>query len=329
MSPYNNQRGKRSRIDFEVFSGNEPGKVYFVLNRRRYAPIKKGDEVVAYKDKKTDELIPIDQLESFIKESLVSQEREGNFIQSFDSLKQAACSFLRECKSQLVQHWDEPYELGEIDLPLFKILAELRGQETQIVILYVDMAGSTVVSRSVDKLTNIKINKIFHMLMSQIIAKFGGFVYKTVGDEVIGVFPAGRFIVASDNAIQAAMTIRGAVVDVLNPLFDEKELPKIGFHIGLDIVEATVVPLGAQGIAATDDLISHQMNVAGKIAKLANRDEILLGRNLFEVIFTDWQDECEKLTINQQWLEDPDRRGTYQVYKLKAKWFCPESHAAE
>lgn len=329
MKHYDNQRGGRSRIDFEIFAGKEPGKVYFVLNRRRYDPVKKGDEVVAYKDKKTDELIPIDQLESRIKESLVNQEREGNFIQSFDSLKQEACSFLRECKSQLVQHWDEPYELGEIDLPLSKILAELRGQETQIVILYVDMAGSTIVSRSVDKWTNIKINKIFHMLMSQIIAKFGGFVYKTVGDEVIGVFPAGRFIVASDNAIQAAMTMRDAVEDILNPLFDEKELPKIGVHVGLDIVEATVVSFGAQGIAGSDDLISHQMNVAGKIAKLAKRDEILLGRNLFEVIFTDWQDECERLAINQQWVEDPDRGGTYQVYEFTAKWFCQDWHVSE
>jgi class 3 adenylate cyclase len=289
-----------------------------VLNPRKYDPIWKDGQVIGYKDKKTGETIRIEELEALKNQPLY----EGDFIRSFDFLKQDVCSFLREYKNELVKHWDEPYELEEIGLPLAQILATLRGKEIEIIVLYVDMAGSTKVSANVNMWTNVKINRIFHMLMSQIIANFGGFVYNPVGDEVIGVFPASNFVPASDNAIQAAMTMRAGVENVLNPLFDVKKLPRIGFHIGLDIIEAAVASVGAKGIAASDSLISHQMNVAGKIAKHSSRDEILLGQNLFDVIHFDWQDKCEMLTIDEPWVEDPDRGGTYQVYKCAATWSC-------
>lgn len=321
MKNSKSRRGAKRRIDFDVSPGDEPGEINMVLSPRRYDPITKEGKIVAYKDKKTDATITIEEL----KEELLNQPLfYDDFIYNFDILKQEACSYLKECKSELVQHWDEPYELEDIGIPLADILSKLRGKETQIVILYVDMAGSTIVSANVDMWTNVKINRIFHMLMSRIIAKYGGFVHNTVGDEVISVIPASRFAPASDNAIKAAMTMRDGVEDVLNPLFDEKKLPKIGLHIGLDLVEAAVASVGAQGIAASDEFISHQMNVAGKIAKLAKRDEILLGRNLFDVLHIDWQDKCEKYTTDQQQIADIDSGGIYQVYRFLARWSCPD-----
>lgn len=281
---------------------------------RRYDKIEvKGK--VAYKDKFTSDVISLSGI------TLAPGTERPIFYAPPKS--RDPCSYLTERK-ELKEHWDDKYILHDAKAPLLKALQQLRGKETQIVILYVDMSGSTKISAHLDPEINKKIVRIFVMQMAQVVDTYNGFVYKFIGDCVVGVFPADvNFTGMSDNAIQAAMMMRNVVEDVINPVFDEKGLPRIGLHIGLDMGPVLVDTFGANKIAAFDELVGLTMNVASKIAERAKDNQILLGRSLFEVLHVSWQEFCREITFDQEWtITDPVRGGKYKVYKFNGMWNC-------
>ena len=186
------------------------------------------------------------------------------------------------------------------------------------------MEGSTRISSTVDPDIYIKIIKIFLMQMSKTIDNFRGYVLKFVGDCVIGIFPADEnYTSMADNAIQSAMIMRSVIEDVINPVFADKGLPEIGCHIGLDIGTVRIDKIGATEVASFDDLIGYPMNLTAKIQSHAGHNEILLGRNLFDLLHCRWQEHCEKIDLVNTWtMEDLEREGIYQLYSFNGKWVC-------
>ena len=146
------------------------------------------------------------------------------------------CEYLKDQKREILKHWDEKYIIKNSIDSARNLLEDLQGKESYIVILYVDMEGSTRLSSQVDSDTYTKIIKLFLMQMAKIIDNFKGYVLKFVGDCAIGIFPAeGNFPNTCDNSVQAAILMQSVIEDVINPILLEKNLPQIGFHIGLDI----------------------------------------------------------------------------------------------
>jgi adenylate cyclase len=241
-----------------------------------------------------------------------------------DPKQQDFCTYLKERKSELLKNWDNKYLLESDRKPVERLLEELSGKETYVVILYIDMEGSTRLSSKIDPETYAKIIKIFLMQMSKVVDNFTGYVLKFVGDCVIGIFPAeGKFTATCDNAIQAAMIMCSVVEDVINPVFAEKDLPEIGFHIGLDIGVVTADRFGALDVASFDDLIGYSMNLTAKIQSKAGHNEILIGKNLFDLIHNNWQKYCEKVDLGEEWkMKDPRQEAIYEVYRCRVKWIC-------
>lgn len=314
------------RMDFiqEIVSSHkcEDGSVILEVqlkpNPKRYEVIEINGET-AFKDKFTNKVIP---------ESVLAKacEKMRHAVPVFYSpAKQLDyCSYLKERKAELLGNWDKKYLLPRRQRPFDEFLDEFNGKETRVVILYVDMEGSTRISANTDPETNLKIIKIFLMQVAKIIDNFGGYVLKFVGDCAIGIFPADSdFADKCDNSIQAAMIMRSLIEDVINPLFSEKGLPEIGYHIGLDIGHVRVDNVGALDIAAFCDLIGYPMNLTAKIQSHAGQNEILLGKNLFELLHCDWQAHCEKADLGKTWtMKDPLDGSIYDVYRFLARWAC-------
>lgn len=269
----------------------------------------------AFLDKFTRTVIPWD---SFVQ----GMENAGEIpIVRNDPKQLDFCAFLKERKSELIDNWDNKYLLERDRKPVDRLLEELCGRETNVVILYVDMEGSTRLSSKIDLDIYAKIIKIFLMQMSQIIDNFRGYVLKFVGDCVIGIFPAeGNFINTCDNAIQAAMIMCSIVEDVINPVFVAKGLPEIGFHIGADIGVVRADRFGILDVASFDDLIGYSMNLTAKIQSKAGHNETLIGKNLYDLIHNTWQKYCEKKDLGEEWkIKDPRREEIYEVYRCSAK----------
>lgn len=113
------------------------------------------------------------------------------------------------------------------------------------------------------------------------------------------------------------------VEDVINPILVQKGLPEIGFHIGVDIGQVRAEKFGALDIAAFDDLIGYTMNLTAKIQSKAGHNEILIGRQLYELIHNSWQAYCSRIDLGDNWkMGDPRFKAPYEVYKFSAKWVC-------
>lgn len=317
------KRSDIHRIDFkiEVLSKekNDEGGSRFscalIPDPLRYEVIEK-DGKTEWKDKFTGIVFGEEILES------LASQMEGTPIYWSPPKGKDIIAFLRMQRDEIITHWDERYELEGPLRPLEGILSEFIGKNLRVVILYVDMEGSTKISQQLDIDDNAKVLKIFLMEVAKVIDYYNGYILKPVGDQIIGIFPAdNNYTGMCDNAVQGCMTIRALVKDVLNPIFKSKGFPEIGFHIGLDIGEVKVDTVGARDIGSFLDLIGYPMNSTAKMQAHSGHNGVLLGRNLFEVLHCTWQKFCVEEEMNESWtMQDSQRGGAYKVYRFNGIW---------
>ena len=193
-----------------------------------------------------------------------------------------------------------------IDLSTLKCQQYLRrhiNNKTKLVVLCVDLVGSTNLTLSLSPQELISIINIFSTEMSMIISGYGGYVLKYVGDAVIGIFPADFDAQkACLNSINCAKTMLKIITDVINPVFSNK-LPLIEIKIGIDLGESMVVLYGKNIDIAHIDIIGSSISIAAKITALAKPNQILISENIFETIIAIIKDiSLKKLNlVDKNW----------------------------
>jgi len=182
----------------------------------------------------------------------------------------------------------------------------------ELIVIYSDIVSSTPI---VSKLPSEQIPifyKIFSNEVIRIINDFGGVVYKSVGDEIIAIFPIPdtAWIPTIDDAIRCACYIKDVTKHVISPLAESLSLPKIECRIGLDYGEAQIVNIGVKNIFLSLEILGHVMNVAAKIRGKANPGQITLGDNLRNQLHVSYKllcKEIDKLIIGEN---------EYRVFQL-------------
>ena len=188
-----------------------------------------------------------------------------------------------------------------IDLSTLKCQQYLRrhiNNKTKLVVLCVDLVGSTKLTLSLTPPELISIINIFSTEMSMIISGYGGYVLKYVGDAVIGIFPADFDAQkACLNSINCAKTMLKVLTQVINPVFYNK-LPLIEIKIGIDLGDSMVVLYGKNVDIAHIDIIGSGISIAAKITALAKPNQILISENIFETVLEILKDiSLKKLDI--------------------------------
>ena len=191
-----------------------------------------------------------------------------------------------------------------IDLSTLKCQQYLRrhiNNKTKLVVLCVDLVGSTKLTLSLTPPELISIINIFSTEMSMIISGYGGYVLKYVGDAVIGIFPADFDAQkACLNSINCAKTMLKVLTQVINPVFYNK-LPLIEIKIGIDLGDSMVVLYGKNINIAHIDIIGSGISIAAKITALAKPNQILISENIFETVLEVLKDiSLKKLNIGEK-----------------------------
>lgn len=131
-------------------------------------------------------------------------------------------------------------------------------QARQVTVLFADVSGSTKLYESVgDKAAMEAIARCIHLLR-QTVESSGGRVVKTIGDEIMAVFPT------PDAAANAASNMQYAI-DALPPVGATKLGIRIGFHSG---------PV----IQNDNDLFGDTVNLASRLVEQAARNQIIMSR---------------------------------------------------
>ena len=151
------------------------------------------------------------------------------------------------------------------------------GEEDHMVILYVDLVGSTALSAIVSTKELSVLVRIFCQEMSIVISKHNGYVLKYAGDAVIGYFPRNPDIpFACEDAVKCALIMKKVIDESINAVFPKYGFPKVKIRVALDEGKNQVVVLGRD-----PDLLGHVISRAAKFMGKAKPNQIVVGENVF------------------------------------------------
>lgn len=198
------------------------------------------------------------------------------------------------------------------------ILKKLAKSKVPMVILHVDLVGSTRLSMSVplDRLTTIM--QAFTHEMSILVNMYGGYVLKYIGDAVIGFFVPGgtlhsennynslhsenssslgnletsedNYFLSCINAIDCGRSMVRIILHGINPILNQFDYPELGVRIGIDLGETAIIQYGFD-IHKCDhdrlvkephyDILGHTINMTVKMTSLACPNRIVIGQSVY------------------------------------------------
>jgi adenylate cyclase len=223
----------------------------------------------------------------------------------------------------------------------YKILQKYARSKVTLVILHVDLVGSTQLSMTLplDRLTTIV--QTFTQEMSVMISLYGGYVLKYIGDAVLAFFTIDS-VASSDedqqlqlrqqylpciNAINCAMSMIKVIREGIDPILNQYDYPEMAIRVGIDIGKSAVIQYG-WNLRMLDntvvkephlDILGHTVNVAVKMTRLAKPNSFVIGQFVYDTLDDNQKSTFEEVsTRNNTWNYTNEKTGSlYRVYRQK------------
>jgi len=192
------------------------------------------------------------------------------------------------------------------------------NEKIHMVVLFVDLVGSTNISLTLPEEKVAIIISSFAQEMALAIKQHNGFVLKFVGDAVIGYFMHTSVLIAADNAVSCAQRMIQIMDQGVNPILNNYDYPDLLLHIGLDYGDNMIVRYGSDKEKSHVDILGPTMNIAAKIQSMAKPQQILIGHDVYEKIHPSLQKKFKKESWSKsEWKYNDKRTGNpYNVYSL-------------
>ncbi len=204
-------------------------------------------------------------------------------------------------------------------------LARLARRKAILVILDIDLVGSTRMSMTlpVDRLATIM--QAFTEQMSITISAYGGYVLKYVGDAILAFFVAeDEPFLPSINAVNCARSMIKIMREGINPILNQYDYPEMSVRVGIDLGENAVVQYGWDTHTVDGkqlrwphyDILGYTMNIATKMTALAKPDQVVIGKMVYDVLDERQKSTFRPLKINpEMWSYVSDYTGgIYPLY---------------
>ena len=192
------------------------------------------------------------------------------------------------------------------------------NEKLHMVVLFVDLVGSTNMSLSLPEEKVAIIISSFAQEMALAIKQHNGYVLKFVGDAVIGYFMHTSVLIAADNAVSCAQRMIQIMEQGVNPILNNYDYPDLLLHIGLDYGDNMIVRYGSDKEKSHVDILGPTMNIAAKIQSMAKPQQILIGEDVYAKIHPAMQKKFKKEIWSQSdWKYNNRKTGKpYIVYSL-------------
>lgn len=120
---------------------------------------------------------------------------------------------------------------------------------SDLTFLFVDIRKSSKIIEILGFADAARLYQSFHDINTKIIAKRSGQIRSFDGDRVLGIFSGDR---KNNNAVEAAMNIRWAILNILNAKLGDN---KINIGIGIDTGETLITKVGKIGGGSNSDIV--------------------------------------------------------------------------
>lgn len=137
----------------------------------------------------------------------------------------------------------------------------------RMVVLFSDVAGAAQYAGMYGEASAEKMLRLHQDIVSSSVHSHGGFFVKTVGDAAMAVFLDPK------NAVRAAVSVQQNIKshNKIRTSQEDRLRVRIGIHFG-------------NGILEMDDIIGDVVNICAKIVHLAEIDEVVISRPVYEVV---------------------------------------------
>jgi adenylate cyclase len=223
-----------------------------------------------------------------------------------------------------------------------KILRKFSRSKVTFVILHIDLVGSTQLSMilPLDRLTTII--QTFTQEMSTVVALYGGYVLKYIGDAILAFFITNSNINSKDdsrqkqeqlylpciNAVNCARSMIKVIQNGINPILNQYDYPEMSIRIGIDVGEIALIQYGWDIHTLGDkqivkephhDILGYTVNVAIKMTRLAEPNGLVIGQSVYNILDEKQRSTFERLNISPDlWSYIDEKSGSiYQVYGSK------------
>ena len=229
-----------------------------------------------------------------------------------------------------------------------KILEKFMESKIKLVILNIDLVGSTKMSLNlpIDRLTTII--RAFAQEMTILISMYGGYVLKYIGDAVLAFFVVDTKntkdsydnenkakdrsnnndnfdSLSYSNVLSCAYTMIKVVQEGINPILNQNDYPDLKVRIGINFGEIAVVRYGIDIDEYNNmvlkrphlDLIGYTISIAVKMTSLAKPDHIVIGEDLFSMLEGKLKGAFKQLSITPDlWNYSTETTGKiYSIYE--------------
>ncbi len=187
-----------------------------------------------------------------------------------------------------------------------------------MMVLYVDLVGSTRMTLELPEEKIATIISSFAQEMANVIRQHNGYVLKFVGDAVVGYFVAEQnSLLKADNVVETAKSMITVIEKGINPILNQYDYPDLMVKIGIDFGNNLVVRYGADKEKSPVDLMGPAMNIAAKIQSLARPNQILIGDDVYTRLHPSTQKSFEPIVWkHEEWKYRSRVTGEiYQVYE--------------
>jgi class 3 adenylate cyclase len=228
-----------------------------------------------------------------------------------------------------------------------KILEKFMESKIKLVILNIDLVGSTKMAFNlpIDRLTTII--RAFAQEMTILISMYGGYVLKYIGDAVLAFFVVDtdeikdsddnenkvKYSSRNDNfdslpysnVISCAYTMIKVVQEGINPILNQNDYPDLKVRIGINFGEIAVVMYGVDMDEYNNmilkrphlDLIGYTISIVVKMTSLAQPDHIVIGEELYGMFEGKLKDTFKQLSLTPDlWNYSTETTGKiYSIYE--------------
>ena len=189
------------------------------------------------------------------------------------------------------------------------------NEKLHMVVLFVDLVGSTNISLTLPEEKVAIIISSFAQEMALAIRQHSGYVLKFVGDAVIGYFMHTSVLIAADNAVSCAQRMIQIMDQGVNPILNNYDYPDLLLHIGLDYGDNMIVRYGSDKEKSHVDILGPTMNIAAKIQSMAKPQQILIGQYVYEKIHPNVQEKFKKETWSEsEWKYNDRKTGNHTLF---------------
>jgi adenylate cyclase len=301
-------------------------------------PSQKKDDKIKSQDAKKEEVVG--------KNKYLKENPHSSFLQSSSPTPQIRLnSILKKSQTRVRKTLEGKPEFVMSLVETQNVLKKHAKDRTTLVVLHVDLVGSTKLAMRlpIDRLTMII--QAFHQEMSIIVKAFGGYVLKYVGDAVLAFFvlpvPASEAKAACINAVNCAKYMLRIAREVINPILNQYDCPEMNLRIGVDVGENAIIQSGwdthynirnrrknSKNVVNNNkkqhllvkkpvyDVLSYTLSIAVKMTALAHPNHIVIGDPLYSLLDDNQRSAFQRLDMSPDIWSYVCRNSEGNIYSL-------------